>query len=763
MATIGEETERTVLSTNVIDDTPYFDNTLHLNYPIGTRYQFDDILYSNESALEPLLVPLYDPLETSYVKDQIIFIPDNPLVPDVGFVNRITETDGVIPTQPTDYPAVDTSFNEADWLNRYMKVTDMPAEPLGDSYSLSGMMRMFWKPDGLKVFRYDGRYLREFDLTVAFDLDTIGAQTAYIDIGGQIVDMSDDGTKIYRMQGGIGFDPYVLYLGLGTAWDLASHNITGPLHYLANTDISPYSISVGNNGTKMYVTEVDFDIDYNPVYTLHEYTITTTLSSIVAIRSIELPSDAGHSCYEFSPDGEKFYSANYNTQKIQEYHVTTGWNISDLTRVNSITANGINTRSITIHPDGDVLWENGLTDQTIYKYTIITPWSLEGAYHNYIPYTYEEIRGDHTYTYILSSAVSIVKLTSTGEILINKTQELTTYEALTNNTPEEDAYIETTNGVQTWLPKTLIITEAEAFIRTNVEAPIIYIDVTEYQFAVVVSPEYLTDFMPVGITNNVRPFDGTNITPAEHDGTKSDMIYTVQGDEEFNAFTLAKVLATSITYSFNYPFGHSEYGLWLDGVAVANGGNGIVKTETKDIDCTRDAIGRLSLYPTTVVYYADTQMAVDKTTPDDYKYPSVTINLSYDGLIQLGDFTFNNTITGGLTNLEFSHSIQDFNTYTPDPWGNIPEGTKAVVTKFNITVDIELENYDHVVSLHESLVRKFVTIDASDSINGDPNSISIFASLIRRVRITSVSHKTIVKDGDMWVMAGVTLSVQEIV
>jgi hypothetical protein len=78
-------------------------------------------------------------------------------------------------------------------------------------------------------------------------------------------------------------------------------------------------------------------------------------------------------------------------------------------------------------------------------------------------------------------------------------------------------------------------------------------------------------------------------------------------------------------------------------------------------------------------------------------------------------------------------------------------------------MDIYLTNYDHAVSLHESLVRKFVTIDASDSNGQAPNGSTVFGSLTRRVRITSLSSKSVVKDGNLWKLANVTMSVQEIV
>ena len=238
----------------------------------------------------------------------------------------------------------------------------------------------------------------------------------------------------------------------------------------------------------------------------------------------------------------------------------------------------------------------------------------------------------------------------------------------------------------------------------------------------------------VSSTNPYRPFDGQNITPAI---SSSPMTYTVKGLEEFNSFTLAKVLATSVTYTFKDSLGAT------------------VKTDTQVIDCKRDTNGTLSLYPTTVVFYADEQMEANSTV-------EITLSNS-SGDVELGDFTLNNSIDAGFTNLSFRHGIKDYNNYTPDAFGQIPEGNKAIVTTFDITLDIYLTNYDYAVSFNESISGKNVTIDASDSNGAVADGENIFQSLTRRVRVTNVSANSIVKDGSLYKMANCKLSVQEIV
>ena len=248
------------------------------------------------------------------------------------------------------------------------------------------------------------------------------------------------------------------------------------------------------------------------------------------------------------------------------------------------------------------------------------------------------------------------------------------------------------------------------------------------------SPSMFVELTQIGVVNELKPFDGQNITPAI---SSSPMTYKITSTEEFNAFTLAKVLATSVTYTFRDEFA------------------ALVKTETIAIDCKRDENGTLSLYPTTVIYYADQQMPIGST---------VEISIANtEGDVELGDFVLNNTIDYGFTNLTFTHRIKDFNDYTPDAWGNIPEAVKAIVTNFDVTMDFPLSNYDHTVSFNESISGKNVTIDASDSNGAVADGESVFNSLTRRVRVTNVSSNSVVKDGSLDQKASSKLSVQEIV
>ncbi|MFT7880717.1 MAG: hypothetical protein ABXS91_10025 [Sulfurimonas sp.] len=738
MATIGEEVNGELISTNVTDSTDTFDNTLKMNYPSNIKFQDGDSIYQNTG--DTIYVDNYDS-DGSYVKGDIVY--------DNGLVKKVTATTGDVPKQPGEYTGVDTNFDSSTWTKRYMKIKDIPPGLTKGGISSNALHKtetpkgFFMKPDETKMYVLYNTKIRQYtinktdnSLTITDDQTEISTQTSDI----KAIYISSAGDKIYEVDNN---SDKIHQTTLNSPWSLSDVSYIGDSTILPN----PVGIEFNPDGSTLYILAAS-----GADTLLRSFSLNTSWDisskSTIATKTF---SDKIYNKVKFGDGGDVAYLLNSADGELDEATFGVAYDVSSLT---------INSENLTISSHdipSDLGWESDggyayiLTggDAKIRLYIANTPWTAYSLEYAVLPFRYSETRGGSLYEYYIGSWFYIVTTTKDGSKVKDKVLREDWLTQLDEDSIEKPAVL-TSNG--SWLPRTIIYKEGEGlYARTNVDAAIEYKTINDYQITPVNNVNEINGFNKIGYSNPYRPFDSANITPAIF---ASPMNYTVKGLESFNSFTLAKVLASYVIYSFTLPTGDPNYDLWLDGVEVASGGNGIVKTDRVNIDCRRDAGGILSKYPTTVIFYADHQMPIGST---------VTISLTHDENVSLGDFPLNNSIAGGFTDMQFTHGIQDFNDYTPDAWGNIPESTKAIVTKFNITVDIYLENYDHCVSLNESIAGKYVTIDGSDSGGEAADSLSVFSSLIRRVRVTSATSKTIVKDGEIFRMAGFNIGVQEIV
>lgn len=228
------------------------------------------------------------------------------------------------------------------------------------------------------------------------------------------------------------------------------------------------------------------------------------------------------------------------------------------------------------------------------------------------------------------------------------------------------------------------------------------------------NPEFYVALRPI---NPFLPFDGMNTSCAT---AANIMTYTVKAIHKFNSFTLAGVTAESLTYTVKDSLGAT------------------VKTDTVVLDCTLDHDGLLPQDSATILVSVGQMVEADGT---------IQITLTNTGEVKLGSFTTNIAIDEGVTELTIKASLRDYNDYTPDSWGNIEEGVKAVTRKFDITVLVPYADFDKTYRRHKSYAGKFITLDGTDATLLQ-NSLTLY-SLVARGIITSIGHETITKDKNM--------------
>jgi len=238
---------------------------------------------------------------------------------------------------------------------------------------------IFFKPDGTKMYVIgtSGSGVNEYDLSTAWDVSSssylqnfsVSAQDTF-PTG---IFFKPDGTKMYVI-GAIGDD--VNEYDLSTAWDVSSAS------YLQNFSVSaqdtvPQGIFFKPDGTKMYVIGFSGD-DVN------EYDLSTawdvSSSSYLQNFSVAAQEIDPRSIF-FKPDGLKMYVIGTSGDDVNEYDLSTAWDVSSASYLQNFSVSAQDTfpTGIFFKPDGTKMYIIGATGDTVYSYTLSTAWDVSAA------------------------------------------------------------------------------------------------------------------------------------------------------------------------------------------------------------------------------------------------------------------------------------------------------------------------------------------------------------------------------------------------
>ena len=231
---------------------------------------------------------------------------------------------------------------------------------------------LFFKPDGTKMYvlGQNSRYVNEYDLSTAWDIST----ASYVQNFGVIAQDSvpaglffkPDGTKMYVV-GVSGRD--VNEYDLSTAWDISTASYVQNFGLIAQ-DTAPYGFFFKPDGTKMYV--VGFTgRDVN------EYDLSTawdiSTASYVQNFSVEAQETSPRGIF-FKPDGAKMYVIGNAGDDVNEYDLSTAWDISTASYVQNFSVAAQETNpygGLFFKPDGAKMYVTGITGDDVNEYSLL--------------------------------------------------------------------------------------------------------------------------------------------------------------------------------------------------------------------------------------------------------------------------------------------------------------------------------------------------------------------------------------------------------
>lgn len=169
----------------------------------------------------------------------------------------------------------------------------------------------------------------------------------------------------------------VFEYALTTAWDLSTATINQS--FVVSTEESlPEGFCFRQDGLRMYIIGQSVDVN--------EYVLSTPwdISSASALQLFSVSTEQATPVdVSFKPDGSRMYIIGKGPNRIDEYILSTPWSvITAVANDNfSTSTEDANPESITFKPDGTRMYMVGVTNDTVFEYSLTEPWILGTAFY----------------------------------------------------------------------------------------------------------------------------------------------------------------------------------------------------------------------------------------------------------------------------------------------------------------------------------------------------------------------------------------------
>ena len=268
-------------------------------------------------------------------------------------------------------------YNHLDWVYDSESYITVASTETGYSVSSqeTGPRELAFSSDGTKFFvtGYQGSDVGEYSMSTAWDVSTASYTDAFsvssqTGTGAHGLAFNTDGTKMFV--GSYNSNSIHEY-GLSTGFDVSTASYTDAFS-VSSQDTEPRGLAFSTDGTKMFITGNTGD-------TIEEYTLSTgfDVSSASHTDSMDVSSyDNNPRGITFNDDGTTMFYHGQQNDKIHSWKLSTGYDLSTGTYNNWIKPPSFDTgaEAIVFSNDGSKLFVSGNDDNTIDEYTLFAGW-----------------------------------------------------------------------------------------------------------------------------------------------------------------------------------------------------------------------------------------------------------------------------------------------------------------------------------------------------------------------------------------------------
>jgi len=258
--------------------------------------------------------------------------------------------------------SVGYSLSAASYDSVSFSVTSQETSPTG----------LFFKSDGLKVYivGLDFATVFQYSLSTAWDISTASYDSVSFSVSSQDtiptgLSFKSDGTKMYVV-GNLGVD--INEYNLSTAWDISTASYSQNFS-VSSQETAPYDVTFKTDGTKMYICGLAGD-------EINEYNLSTAwdISTASASQVFSVSAQEGNPrSLFFKSDGTKLFLSGTDNDSVYLYNLSTAWDISTASYDTSFSVTSQDTlpTGIYIKPDGTKMYVTGYASDAIYQYSTV--------------------------------------------------------------------------------------------------------------------------------------------------------------------------------------------------------------------------------------------------------------------------------------------------------------------------------------------------------------------------------------------------------
>jgi len=230
---------------------------------------------------------------------------------------------------------------------------------------------VFFKTDGTKMFVAGsaGDDVNEYTLSTAYDVSTASYDSVFSvsaqDSNVKGLFFKPDGTIMYIMGAQ---NNSVFQYTLSTAWDVSTASYASKSFSVSTQESSPEDVFFKPDGTKMYVVGANGD-------EVNEYDLSTAwdVSTCTYNQTFSVAAqDTGPRGVAFSDDGTQMFIAGDGGDDIIEYTLSTAWDISTASYTRNYVVSGQQTgiSGLTFANSGTKLYTSDEIGDSIYEYNV---------------------------------------------------------------------------------------------------------------------------------------------------------------------------------------------------------------------------------------------------------------------------------------------------------------------------------------------------------------------------------------------------------